>query len=346
MTSIKLVHVDSLSCEAILRQTPNKELIIVSQCKGGKEPHIDNRVFVFHSKDDGKTFSKPTLILPDNNRAVYCTEVAIIDQSIYVFLTLHNGYFLEFENIVLKSDDNGYSWNETHEFPKLEGFTFVRGLLKLSNGDLIFPYQQYKVTKTENNQLVKENKYIWNAKIKAVINGTMMKKKHATTWEITGSCKTPLYTNNQKRWQWTEPTLAQLKDTTIVMLLRINQTGYLYKSISTDHGMTFSEPVKTNLKNPGNKPKLIMLPNQDIALLNTFNDGSRYIDRNPLSLWISNDDMKTWYYKKDLVTFPGWLSYPDGFATEDGKHIKFAFEFNRHDIYYVNHQIEGDLDHE
>ena len=33
MTSIHLVHRDSLSCEAIVRQMPNGELLMVCQCK-------------------------------------------------------------------------------------------------------------------------------------------------------------------------------------------------------------------------------------------------------------------------------------------------------------------------
>lgn len=46
MTSIHLVHRDSLSCEAIVRHMPNGELLMVSQCKGLTEPFIENRVFL------------------------------------------------------------------------------------------------------------------------------------------------------------------------------------------------------------------------------------------------------------------------------------------------------------
>lgn len=341
MTNIQLVHVDSLSCEAILRQTPNQELIIVSQCGGTKEPDPNNRVYVFHSSDDGKTWTKPSLVFPEDGRSVYCTEVTIIDNDIYAFLTIHNGQFLNFENIVVKSVDNGYTWKKTTLLPKLEGFVFIRGALKLRNGDLMFPYQQYLVSSSENEMLAQDGKYIWNSNIENVINGVIIKKKSEDKFSIGGKNFVPLWRNNKKLWQWTEPTLAELSDGTIVMLIRINKSGYLYKSISKDRGLTWSDIKKTNLKNPGNKPKLISLSHNRIALLNTFNDGNTYKDRNPLSLWISDDDMKTWTYQRELVSFPGWLSYPDGVVSDCGKKILFAFEFNRHDIYFVEHEIEN-----
>lgn len=336
MTYKKLVHVDTLSCETILRKTPSGQLIIVAQCGGTKEPSKENRVYVFHSLNDGRTWTKKHLIMPDNGKAVYCTEVTVIENQIYAFLTLHNGNFLDFEFLVLKSIDDGYHWDITDDFPKMDGFCFVRGALSLSNGDLIFPYQQYLIRKKENNALVKADKYVWNADIDHCKCGVIIKRKIENDYIFGGFVNISLKKDKQKLWQWPEPTLAQLSDGRIVMLLRVNKTGYLFQSISSDLGMTWSAIEKTKLKNPGNKAKLIQIDPKTIALINTFNDGFTYNDRFPLSIWISDDDMNTWYYKKDLITFPGWLSYPDGQAVSKNK-IQFAFEFNRHDIYFVEH---------
>ena len=52
--------------------------------------------------------------------------------------------------------------------------------------------------------------------------------------------------------------------------------------------------------------------------------------------------MESWAYKKDVVDYVGWLSYPDGIVSDDGKKISFAFELNRHDIYFVEHIIDHD----
>ena len=71
---------------------------------------------------------------------------------------------------------------------------------------------------------------------------------------------------------------------------------------------------------------------------NTPNDKFGLGDRYPLQIWISDVNMKTWFYKKTLSDLPGAFSYPDGIVTDDG-HILFAFEFNRHDTYFVDHEI-------
>ena len=130
-------------------------------------------------------------------------------------------------------------------------------------------------------------------------------------------------------------TLAQLSDDSIVMLLRI-RGGYLYRSRSVDGGLTWSDPEKTDIPNPGNKPKLIQ-DGKRIILLNTPSSGYGYQYRTPLAVWVSEDDMQTW--KKYVVTdFAGWLSYPDGIA--EGNIVRFAFELNRHDVYYAEAEID------
>lgn len=338
MTKIKLVHVDSLSCEAILRSTHKNELIIVSQCGGNKEPDIHNRVFAFHSLDNGNTWTKTSQIYPENGKAVYCTELSRIDEVLYVFLTVHNGKFLDYQQVVMQSTDGGYSWDEITHFPKLDGFYFVRGALKMQDGTIIFPYQQYLISKEEELKLIQKDQYLWHAEIDVVHVGTFMTNDNFQTFIIGNTTTMPLRMNEKKLWQWPEPTIAQLSNSDLVMLLRFNGTGKLYRSTSYDLGSNWSNIERTLLDNPGNKPKLIQMSNHEIALINTFNDGSKYIDRNPLSIWISDDDMKTWKYKKILVDYPGWLSYPDGIC-ENNK-LMLSYEFNRHDIYYVEHLIE------
>ena len=82
---IKLIQRELLSCEAIVRRAPNGELILVSQCGDVTEPAPLNRVYVWHSKDDGESWSKRELIVPEDGRAVYQTEVSVIDDEIRVY---------------------------------------------------------------------------------------------------------------------------------------------------------------------------------------------------------------------------------------------------------------------
>src|SRR5699024_5895343 len=78
MAKLRLVHRDTLSCETILRRAPNGELFIVSQCGDVSEPAPLNRVYIFHSKDNGQTWSKGQSVYPEDGRAVYATEVTVL----------------------------------------------------------------------------------------------------------------------------------------------------------------------------------------------------------------------------------------------------------------------------
>lgn len=343
MTNIKLVHRDSLSCEAILRKTPRGDLIIISQCGGSNEPAIENRVYLFRSTDDGKSWSKPVDIFPVENKAVYCTEVTVFDGVISVYLTIHNGRFVDYEHIVLISRDDGFTWENSGKIKWFDSFVFIRGGIELKNGKRLLAFQNYPNTQDFNRKLKEKNEFIWKADINYVENGVLLiDKDNENNYSLSNTVRLPMTYNNRRIWQWSEPTVAELDDGRLVMLLRFTGTGYLWRSDSFDGGLTWKQAYKTDIPNPGNKPKLIKGKKGEIILLNTPNNSTSLdlINRNPLSLWISYDNLKTFEYKKDLIDFPGYLSYPDGIVSDDGKKVLFAFEFNRHDIYFVEHTIE------
>ncbi|MDY6024074.1 MAG: sialidase family protein [Candidatus Borkfalkiaceae bacterium] len=89
MDRIKLVQIDLLSCEAILRKAPNGDLIIVGQCGDVLEPAPENRIYIWRSKDNGETWSKRQLIYPEDGRAGYQTEVFVNENTVNVFKNEH-----------------------------------------------------------------------------------------------------------------------------------------------------------------------------------------------------------------------------------------------------------------
>ncbi len=58
------------------------------------------------------------------------------------------------------------------------------------------------------------------------------------------------------------------------------------------------------------------------------------LNRSPLALWVSDDDMETWGSRRVLTDFPGMLAYPDGQVDADERFVHFAFDYNRHDVIY------------
>ena len=332
---IKLVHRDSLSCETIVRKAPDGHLFLAAQCGGNWEPELANKVVYFHSYDNGDTWSKPITLIDNPKRAYYLTEVAVYDNHIDIFVVEHNGAFLFPMIYFMRSYDNGNTFErvELNAFIK-DSFVFLRSFTEINN-EIMYAYQYYPLTNDDSIRLSNDKKYIFNSGMPNVLCG-IIKSNDGVIYK---KGKDILISNNPL-WQWPEPTFVKLSNNDIVMLLRINGTGYLYKSVSSDDGMTWSEPIITDIPNPGNKPKLIKTNDGRIILLNTPNNKPGMINRNPLEVWVSNDDMNTWTKKIRVLDFPSsYLSYPDGFYDEESNTVKFAFELNRHDIYYVEVEL-------
>lgn len=154
---IKLVHRDTLSVEATVERAPNGDLLLLCTCGGTGEPQIENRVLSFRSKDDGKTWTKGTQIHEEDGRAHYQTETARIGDEIRVFISTHDGKFLDWKNYFLSSYDSGETWQK-HPLPELDRFAFVRGKVDLSNGEMIFPYHAYPIDEKLNEESKRENR--------------------------------------------------------------------------------------------------------------------------------------------------------------------------------------------
>ena len=337
---INQVHTDSLSCEPLLERTANGELLCVCQCDGPGEPDPLNRVYAFHSKDEGKTWSEKDKIYPEDGRAVYCTELTVDGDEITAYLSLHTGRFLDWKCTMVKSFDNGYTWKDYGPPPFLTEYGFMRGRLITRSGTYLMPYQKYALDDAECERVKKKEKMgaIWFAKIPYCDNCVMISNDKGKTYENYLASRTQMLTELHGII-WTEPTLAELSDGTVAMLMRhyggaIEGGGYLYRCDSKDGGKTWCPKYKTDIPNPANKPRLFMLDRGKIALINTPDHFNRY----PLELWISDDDMKTWKSKTTLTDFPGTYCYTDGFY-ENG-HLKFVIEHNRHSILYFDVEIE------
>lgn len=334
MTRMKLVHRDTLSCEPILRRMPNGELLLVCQCGDVTEPAPENRVYVFHSGDDGNTWSKPSLIREDDGRAVYQTEVTVIGNKVIVYLTLHNGGFVDWTGNRMVSTDNGYTWTSIGPLPGYETFTFPRGAIRLRNGGLMMAVQHYPVSAQENERLRREKRPVFDADIDRVENNVLISHDEGENWEAFCGPIVMMKGTTGRKWVWSEPTILELKDGRIAMLLRVCGTGHLWRSESVDGGHSFSTPVPASIPNPNNKPKLLRLQDGRIALIHTPNSTLGFGGRNPLAVWISEDEMETFPDRRIITDFPGVFCYPDGFCEDD--HIKFSIEYNRHDILFMD----------
>ena len=339
-TFIKKIHRDMTSVEPFIVRTNNGELLCICTCGDIMEPAPGNRVYFWHSNDEGRTWSKKMLLGSEEGIATYAVEVFCIKDRILCYIAEHSGYFTNWKCVVYESCDNGYNWKKLGDCPQVPDYTFIRSAIILKNGNILLPYQHYPVTPEENNRLFTEGKYGWSADIDHVESGVLISKDGGLSFEKGGFVSTDIGGGRLPvRWQWTEPTIVELSNATIVMLLRYNGTGYLWKSESLDGGITWSEPEQTCIPNPDNKPLLFRLDEKRIALLNTPTSNCGLDNRYPLSVWISDDDLQTWKYKKNVCDFDGAYSYPSAIMSNDKKRLLITVDFNRSDVYFFDFEI-------
>ncbi len=329
----KLVQRDFLSVEPHLRRMPDGELLLVCTCGGTAEPAPENRTYFWHSADEGRTWSARQELCPGVQRAAYCTEVFVLGERVVAYIALHSGKFTDWTCEMYESCDSGHHWKSIGRCLVDGEYTFMRSGIALAEGGILMPYQHYPVSAEEDARLRAEGKYCWNADIDHVESGVMF-SRDGYRFEKRGAVKT-YFRDQPVRWQWPEPTIVQLSDGAIAMLLRYNGTGALYRSDSADGGRSWSQPVRTDIPNPDNKPQLLRLDGTRIALLNTPNGVCGFEHRNPLEVWVSYDDLRTW--KKICVTcFDGCYSYPSAALSSDGNSLHIAVDFNRHDVYFLS----------
>lgn len=333
---IRLVQRELLSCEAIVRRAPNGELLLVAQCGDVTEPAPLNRVYVWHSGDDGESWSPRTLLVPEDGRAVYQTEVSVIGEEIRVYVTFHDGGFCRNEHAVYISRDSGYTWERGASLP-LDGFYFIRGLYREGSTHFL-PYQRYDFSKEMSEALSAQGKRMWDAGMDEVKSGVLVSHDNGATYQKSlREAGLPLKDGaGRLKFVWSEPAVARLPDGRLAMLLRFDHSGRLYISYSSDEGISWTAPRATQIPNPSNKVCLTSAGDGRLALLHTPNPVHGMAHRNPLAVWLSGDGMRTWE-KKILWDLDGWISYPDGFI-EDGT-LYLACELNRHDVYFLRERI-------
>lgn len=318
---------DVTCCDQALRILPNGEWIVVFMTGGNVEPERANFVALCRSADRGETWGPLETVLRFEDRACTLTEVLVHGDAVTVFVNIHAGFFDAWRNCTIVSRDGGRTWSWPEEFAPLPRRGFVRNICRATWGEWIAPFQYYEPTGDPDASPLKDGSF------NQAFIGTLVSADEGRTWEKSNLVRSRC---------WAENNVVELRDGRLVMLNRADGTGCLWRSESRDRGRTWDEPRRTDIPNPGSKFRLFRLRDGRICLLHNPNARTEHpnskhyaaCNRNPLALWISGDDLRTWGYKRVLTDFPGHLAYPDGAVDGNGEYIHFAFDYNRHDVIY------------
>ena len=118
----------------------------------------------------------------------------------------------------------------------------------------------------------------------------------------------------------------------LLAYFRDRRAEYIYSSVSTDEGETWTQPAKTSFPNNNAAIQATVLQNGHLALVYNPTNHNRY----PLRISISEDGGKTWPYYKDLETGSSGdeFSYPTILQSPD-EYIHVSYTYNRDTIKYV-----------
>jgi hypothetical protein len=256
------------------------------------------------------------------------------DKEALLFFATHGDSYSwakQWKSWILRGTPDGKTWGRPELLPGRLGHNcFIRSHIVARDGRLMVPFQHYLRWPKDDASSYGEDRRLCDPR-----NGVLISGDNGRTWTEYGDIR---LTDNPRYFGWAEPSIVELADGTIKMLIRADGLGgVLYAAESKDGGKTWPEKaIKTDIPNPGSKATLHSLGGDVVALVHNPNPKRR----TPLALWISFDGMKTWPYRRTLVAESvdgpkGNLNYPEGFVSKDRRWLHIVFDNNRHQAVYI-----------
>jgi len=300
--------------EPVLRRMPDGSWVCLIYSGGKREPARENCVLITRSGDDGRIWSEPQVLFAHGERCVWATELFTgLDQpAIFVQTFIYDTYYFEIKTFCSSSPDSGRSWSEPCSVHGVCGNASVRKGITLSDGTLLLPVYWMEMLQGFNwdrhlAQAAQSHTPVFlTEKVKCQFCcGVWLSRDGGRTWSQHGSVTLPF---GKYCWGGWEPNVVELGSGRLVMLMRADGSGCLWRSDSDDRGRTWSPPYPTAIANPGSKFDLLNLQGRIVLLHNPDPQV-----RHSLALWVSKDDMQTWSIKRELSRSrqPGrWICYP------------------------------------
>jgi hypothetical protein len=345
--------------EGILRRVAPGRLMCTWTTGGFSEPCEGNFTMAVFSDDDGQSWSPPESLFRHSHRGLFTTELFVPrDGEVHAFLQTYTMgvWMTQLNSYRAISRDGGRTWQGPNSIPGGIHNVWVNQGLVHSSGRWVIPVSWAEHIGPEwcepsvgrsavepiagttrqrlvelpwgaDSQLLYRAGNDWADRNHRYVCGVILSDDGGATFRLRGHIR-----GGAHGWL-IEPKVVELSDGRIAMLIRSQRDGWLWRSDSCDAGETWSPAVKTDIPNPSAKVKLLRSRDRRIFLIHNpvSSDGVIMAGRNPLSLWVSHDDMRTWSVKVDLVrdSSRASLNYPDGYLDEERHELHFAWEDTR-----------------
>jgi predicted neuraminidase len=123
-----------------------------------------------------------------------------------------------------------------------------------------------------------------------------------------------------------QPSITAMADGRLLAVMRNTGRDWLWAMASDDSGLHWSQPIDSGFQNPGSAAALIRLSGDRLVLI--YNDSPS--ERRPLSVALSQDEGRTWPFRRVLADGDESYSYPSAVQSADGLiHIVYSLERRR-----------------
>jgi hypothetical protein len=282
------------------------------------EGDIGNYALAATSGDDGKTWSKPVIVIEGPKGTRIGDPLPWIDPKgrLWIFYSQFTRKSAEAETPDLKATfairtDDPDAANPNWSAPILvaeAGILFGKPLVR-PDGTWIAPF-------------FVNAKPAWSVEMDGKESGTLLSTDEGVSWHWRGGTSIPMGLRN-----FSEATLAPRRDGSIWMVIRT--TKGLYESASRDDGRAWSEALPMPVfAGPATRAHLHCLASGAFLLI--YHDSTKAKPaRERLTAWLSDDEGRTWPHKLVLDERTR-VSYPDATQAPDGR-IFIAYDHGRYE---------------
>lgn len=358
-----------LAVGCALQQAPNGDILAWWLSGSDSEPATDNCVLLARSTDGGTTWSEPIEIVPAGHHAGALSAMHSTRDGRLVALGAWwpaDKHYTIWHFFRIESNDHGRSWSKPEPLALRPTHNIAPGgrIIHLDNGKHMiaasFFDQRPKPLQASVTALAEAKTESKALELPPAAQGEQRAGKFGTHLH---GCSVFVAARDDLRdltehgrianrpLGLLEPTIVQLKDGRIVMFMRAEWGGFLWRAESSDYGRTWTKAWETDIPNPTSLPCVLRLADGRIALIhNATGEKGRFGLRNPLSIWVSDDDLKTWSIQEDVIATsgnfrpanqgdgPDQLAYPSGLILADG-HFVFGYDLNRRQAMFVDVEI-------
>ena len=350
-----------LACSPIVRQVPNGDLLCYWLTGSDAEPAYDNCVVMSRSTDAGRTWSDPDVLLPAGDMATSLTSMhATTDRRLIAFWAQwpHEKGYTEWHYFRMESRDSGHTWSESCPLVLHDNHITLLSPLQLANGEYLFPACFYDrrpkplvAPVTELCDASSEEEALAMPAVQGQVRGGKCSTHLIGCSVVIASDENATDLNEHgyianRPLGLLEPTCVQLRDGRVVMFMRAEFGGFLWRAESSDNSRTWTPAWETDIPDPSSLPFVLRLADGRIALIhNAAGTKGTWGPRNPLSIWVSDDELESWAIREDVIATSGnyrpddWadgpdkLAYPSGLVLED--RFVFVYDRNRREVMFV-----------